>query len=46
MKIRKRQEDPEGSPEAKMVKNVVRYALLKGSKEGSGEAKARIALTL
>ena len=46
VKIRKHQEDPEGSPGAKMVKNVVRYALLQGSKEGSGEAKVRIALTL
>ena len=46
VKIRKRQEDPEGSPGAKFVKNVVRYAPLKGSREGSGEAQVRIALTL
>ena len=46
VKIRKHQEDPEGSPGAKMVKNVVRYALLKGSREEPGKAKSRIALTL
>ena len=46
VKLRKHQDDPEGNPEAKLVKNVVRYALLKGSRKGSRGAKARIAFTL
>ena len=46
MKIRTRQEDPEVGAGAKMAKNAVRYALLKGSKEGPGKAKSPIALTL
>ena len=46
MKVRNHQEGPEGSPEAKMAKTVVRYALLKGSRDGPGKEKSRIALTL
>ena len=46
MKIRTRQEDPEGGRGAKMGKNGVRYALLKGSKERPGDARARIALSI
>ena len=46
MKIRKCQDDHEGDPRTKLVKNIVRYTLLKGSRKRSGEAKPRIALTL
>ncbi len=37
-------DDPKGTPGAKLAKNVVRYALLKGSWRGPWEAKVRIAL--
>ena len=46
MKIRTRQEDPEGGRRAKMAQNGIRYALVKGSKEGPVDARARIALTI
>ena len=44
VKIRKHQDDPQRGPERKLAKNVVRYALLKGSWRGPWEAKVRIAL--
>ena len=37
-------DDPEEGPGAKLVKNVERYALLKGSWRGPWEAKVRMAL--
>ena len=46
MKIRTRQEDPEGGRRAKMAQNGIRYALVKGSKERPVDARARIALTI
>ena len=39
-------DDPEGIPGAKLIKNVERYTLLKGSTKKSGEAKVRFAFTL